>query len=418
MRARILALAALLVTVFAVYAFSRSTAAVGRPAPRFDLPDAEGATVSLDSLRGRVVLLVFWASWCTVCRQDAPALRTFAERYGGRVAVVGIDWREPAAALVQWVDEFGLDYPNLRDAGGVVAHRYGLTGVPEAWWIAPDGVARLHVVGPSTFEDLQRQYQEVAGAAPAPALVTSLAATASRLWEVSAGVLRSRPTGGGRWVAAPVPSGVQAVAAAGAHVLASTASSLYASGDGGAAWAPVPLGAMSAPGALAATAASRYAWAGGRLYAAEAWPPAFAPLPVQPPVQGAVTGLAASGSHLAVVTATSAALSDDAGAHWHAVALSRPAMGMGEYTTAAQALLDQVPLQPAGVAVDGAGTPWYAAPDGIYGPAGRVAAAPARACAALAAAPDGTIWAAAPDGDVYRGPATWSLVPAAGGGGA
>jgi len=416
-----LGLAVLLATVFAVYAFQHSVAAVGRPAPGFSLPASGGAEVSLGGLRGRVVLLEFWASWCTVCQQEAPALQDFAQRYGAVVSVVGVDWREPQAALTAWVTRFGLTYPNLRDASGVVAQHYGLTGVPETWWITASGLARAHLIGPSTFEQLQAGYTAVTGrridgagvgAVPAGAAATALAVAGGRLWvAVSGGGLWSRPLAGGAWSAAPV-AGVQALAGSGSALLAA-GNGLEGSADGGTTWSALPRGAMGTPTALAGSGGVWYAWAGGRLWVSRAWAAGWSLAPAQPRAATTVTALAA-GSELVVATAASQLGSSDGGAHWTATALARPALGMGEMATAAEAMTQQVPLQPAAAVVDAQGSVLYAAPDGIYGQEGRLPAAPARAFAGLAAAPDGTLYAVAPNGDVYAATAAgrWTLQPA------
>lgn len=363
MRARILALTAVLATVFAVYAYAHSTAAVGRPAPEFTLQDVDGGTVSLQSLRGRVVLLEFWASWCTVCRQDTPALRTFADRYGDRVAVVGVDWREPATATRQWVSAFALTFPNVRDASGTVARKYGLTGVPEAWWIDANGTARLHVTGPADFEELQRQYAQVTHTAPdtaAPAAPAALAGGPGALWLAAGGPsggIWTRPDAGtAPWTRTGLPGPFQAVAVGGGTILAAGANAGWvASEDGGVTWAKVRSAgsAGDVPTALAADAAhpgAFYAWVGGRLVHAEAWRSGFRPVPAEPPVAGgdAVRALAARGSTLLVATQRAILVSSDGGMHWRTAGLQRTPLGTQEFTTAAGAIEDQVPLVASG----------------------------------------------------------------------
>lgn len=434
MRARILALLAVLVTVFVVYGYERSTAAEGRPAPGFSLADASGRVLSLQSLRGRVVLLEFWASWCTVCRLDTPAVRTFAERYADRVAVVGVDWREPTSALRQWVGAYGLAFPNLRDGSGAVARKYGLTGVPEAWWIAPDGTARLHVVGPVDFEQLQSQYQQVAHTALDPAALPTpeaLAVAGGRLWlatEGDPGGLWTAPISAPTtWTRVDLPGAFQAVAAADGYVMAAGAQAGWvASDDGGAHWAAVRAAGAGgrAPTALAADAAQPgvfYAWAGGRLLHASTWRGGFSALPVQPSLTpgDTVAAVAGRGPALLVATAAGVLVSSDGGAHWRASGLQRPPLGSQEFTTATAALEGFVPLVASAAQIGADDAAYLAGPDGIYaapkggaGSGDRLALGPARAIAALAQADDGVLWAIAPDGDLYTGTTTgaWRLV--------
>jgi cytochrome c biogenesis protein CcmG/thiol:disulfide interchange protein DsbE len=425
-RARILALAVLLCTVFVVYAFRREAAAVGRTAPGFDLPEATGGELTLASLRGRVVLLDFYASWCTVCQQDAPAVETFAARYPGQVRVVGVDWREPAATARRWAQRFGLTYPQAVDASGSVAQHYGLSGVPELWWLGPHGVARLHVVGPATFEQLQADYRTVTGRAlpgaslpiSGPAAVAAAAVADGRLWiALGAGGLWSRPVGGGGWMPAALPPGtaVDALAASQGTLLAG-GSRIWWSADGGGTWRPLPGGAPRGPTALAAGGSMWYAWAGGRLWAAARPGGTWRALAVQPPTGGAaVTALAAGDGEVLAATATAAYALRSGGARWSAQALHRPALGTEVFSSAAQLVTQQVPLRPAAAWL-GPGGPLLAAPDGLYGVGGRLPGAPARAFAALAAAPGGTVLAVAPDGDVYAGSqgGPWRLQGAAG----
>lgn len=284
LRVRIMALVVVLVTVFAVFAYQRSlseVAKLGAPAPAFDLPDTGGNLVSLGALRGRVVLLDFWASWCTVCREDAPALRTFAARYGDRVAVLGVDWREPEAAVTQAVAAWGLDFQNLRDADGSVARRYGLSGVPEDWWIGPDGRARLHTVGAVTFEQLQLDYEHAVGAPidgsgivpVAGGRATALAVVGDRIWLGVAGGdtpgLWSALEVGGSWTRAPLSGDVGSIAGVGNDILVyGPTMGVMESTDGGAEWGPVSRTA-SGPAFLAVSTTIPpvwHAWAGGHLW--------------------------------------------------------------------------------------------------------------------------------------------------------
>ncbi len=132
---------------------------VGDPAPVAPLPQLEGdGTRSLADYRGRWVLVNLWASWCIPCRAEAPALERFQQEHGGpRFTVLGIDSRDLSGDGQDFVEEFGLSYPQLRDGDGDAAHEYGTTGVPENFLVDPAGIVRLHVPGPVSEEYLSKE---------------------------------------------------------------------------------------------------------------------------------------------------------------------------------------------------------------------------------------------------------------------
>lgn len=132
---------------------------VGDPAPVGSLPLLEGdGSQSLADYRGRWVLVNLWASWCIPCRAEAPALEQFQREHGGPgFTVLGIDSRDLSGDGSDFVDEFGLTYPQLRDGNGDAAHDYGTTGVPENFLVDPRGIVRLHVPGPVSEENLNEE---------------------------------------------------------------------------------------------------------------------------------------------------------------------------------------------------------------------------------------------------------------------
>ncbi len=119
------------------------------PAPDFSLVLLDGARVSLSDLRGRVVLVDFWASWCAPCRQEAPVLeQTYLEYAGADVEFVGVNiWDLPDNAAT-YVAQFGISYPNGVDGEGKIAIDYGVQGIPEKFFIDRKGLIRQKFVGP------------------------------------------------------------------------------------------------------------------------------------------------------------------------------------------------------------------------------------------------------------------------------
>lgn len=128
---------------------------VDRPAPEFTLRSLDNRMVSLASLRGKPVLLNLWASWCVPCRQEAPLLRELSERPGSSgLVMLGLlfqDQDKPDRAFMQ---EYGLTYPTLRDPQLNTAIKYGVSGVPETFFIDRAGIVRYVDRGALTRERL------------------------------------------------------------------------------------------------------------------------------------------------------------------------------------------------------------------------------------------------------------------------
>lgn len=113
-----------------------------KPAPTFALKTMDGTTLSLDSLKGRPVVLNFWASWCEPCREEAPLLQQLAQQQkAGGLAVVGVLFNDKDTRRINdFVGQYGLGYPNLRDDNLDVSVNYGIGGVPETFFIDKGGV--------------------------------------------------------------------------------------------------------------------------------------------------------------------------------------------------------------------------------------------------------------------------------------
>ena len=166
-------LLALLAAVFAVfaYALTRETTLasplIGRTAPGFEVSLFEpvgtdpvapaGTNLALEDLAGKPVVLNFWASWCLSCRNEAAVLEAGWRRYGPEVAFVGIAVNDESDAARAFIARYGKTYFLGPDASGSVAVDYGLYGVPETFFIGPDGRVLSRHIGPLTAEDLDRQ---------------------------------------------------------------------------------------------------------------------------------------------------------------------------------------------------------------------------------------------------------------------
>ncbi len=121
----------------------------GGRAPDFTAPLlAGGGSLELSDLRGKPVMLNFWASWCVPCKDEAPLLRQAYRAYGDRVAFVGVDVKDSRSDAIDFARRTGLSYPHVRDEGGTIYSDYGLTGQPETFFIDGDGTIVEHVNGP------------------------------------------------------------------------------------------------------------------------------------------------------------------------------------------------------------------------------------------------------------------------------
>jgi cytochrome c biogenesis protein CcmG/thiol:disulfide interchange protein DsbE len=130
---------------------------VGKAAAPFTLSTFAGAPVSLDGLRGRVVVVNFWASWCIpACYEEAPVLQEVWRDYERRgLAVVGINVQDKDDAARKFMEQFGFTFPNAMDVGGKVAVNYGVYGVPETFLIDKKGRIRERKVGAVDAEALR-----------------------------------------------------------------------------------------------------------------------------------------------------------------------------------------------------------------------------------------------------------------------
>lgn len=147
--------------------------AVGAPAPAYDAMTIDGSPVSLADLRGRVVLLNIWATWCKPCRQEMPALDTLHRRHSAAgLDVVGVSIDEPGARdrLVPFAQELGASYTLWHDPADRVSSTFLAVGVPASYLIDRDGTLRWRHVGPVTADDpaLTAALEEALGATSAP----------------------------------------------------------------------------------------------------------------------------------------------------------------------------------------------------------------------------------------------------------
>ena len=143
-------------------AVSRVPSAVGAPlssspspregflAPDFTLDTLDGTKATLSELRGRIVLINLWATWCPPCRAEMPALENAYKQYkDSGVVVLGLNVtnQDSEKDIPPFVDEFGLTFPILLDRDGSVSALYQLKGLPTTYFVNREGIIRTVVVG-------------------------------------------------------------------------------------------------------------------------------------------------------------------------------------------------------------------------------------------------------------------------------
>ena len=128
----------------------------GQPAPDFTLDLFDGGTLRLSDLRGRWVVLNFWASWCPPCREEMPDLQKAYEAFRDRgVVFVGIAMADAPEDARRFAEEVGITYPVGLDETGEIALAYRVFGLPTTLFVDPEGrVDRVHA-GPLNFGALK-----------------------------------------------------------------------------------------------------------------------------------------------------------------------------------------------------------------------------------------------------------------------
>jgi thiol-disulfide isomerase/thioredoxin len=129
----------------------------GEPAPDFSYTTQDGTTHTLAELRGRIVLLNFWATWCVPCIEEMPALQRLAETYGERVAVVGVNKLETLEAITPFAQRIGVGFVLVPNPAGDISDRYAAKNIPLTYFIKPDGTIGFVQLGVMSYEQAQEQ---------------------------------------------------------------------------------------------------------------------------------------------------------------------------------------------------------------------------------------------------------------------
>jgi peroxiredoxin len=140
----------------------------GFSAPDFSLTTLDGATVRLSDLRGKAVLINFWASWCGPCRAEMPHIQAaYEEHVDDGLVVLGVDQSEPPATVARFADEFGLTFPIPLDNDGQVSAAYQARALPTSFFVDTDGVIRDTFTGPMSAGHIESMLEGILPNRPA-----------------------------------------------------------------------------------------------------------------------------------------------------------------------------------------------------------------------------------------------------------
>ena len=124
---------------------------INTPAPNFVAKEMfDGSEMALHDLKGKVVVLNFWASWCQECKVEHPFLLALNKRFRQNpdFVMIGVNYQDKEALALKYLQEHGNNFQHIRDATGTISIDYGIYGVPETFIIDPSGVIRYKTIGP------------------------------------------------------------------------------------------------------------------------------------------------------------------------------------------------------------------------------------------------------------------------------
>ena len=128
-------------------------ATVGKPAPDFDTVDLKGDVWSLSKLKGQVVFLNFWATWCAPCREEMPSMqRLYTKLPKDKFTMIALFNNDKEPAVKNFVSQLGITIPILSDEYNFAGTKYGLTGLPETFIIDKQGIIREKFIGPAEWD--------------------------------------------------------------------------------------------------------------------------------------------------------------------------------------------------------------------------------------------------------------------------
>jgi thiol-disulfide isomerase/thioredoxin len=158
-----LAVIAALAVLAIVGLASKHSPAAGRPAPPLPKEHLSGPSIPSFGAGGHSKIVVFWASWCEPCAQEAPAVQRVSQSAIGRGRVIGVDWNDGLPGARSFIRGHSWTFPNVRDGEGTVGSAYRLIGLPSTFVVDAHGRIRSMLSGPQSEASLVRALGAGAG---------------------------------------------------------------------------------------------------------------------------------------------------------------------------------------------------------------------------------------------------------------
>jgi len=125
------------------------------------LRDLQERPVDLAALKGRVVLINFWATWCEPCRSEMPDLQKAVDAYNGSVVVVGVNKLEPVAVIPPFVNEMNVGFPLVVNTKGDISTRYAAKNIPTSFFINTDGTIGFRQIGVMNYAFIKQHLDQL-----------------------------------------------------------------------------------------------------------------------------------------------------------------------------------------------------------------------------------------------------------------
>lgn len=132
------------------------------PAQDFTLKDITGNDVKLSSLKGKAVVVNFWATWCYPCREEIPDLqKSYEENKDKGFVILGVNIKENESKVSKFAKDYNMTYPILLDTDGTISDVYKVFGVPTSFFIDKNGLIKDSFIGMLTKEDISKRLEMI-----------------------------------------------------------------------------------------------------------------------------------------------------------------------------------------------------------------------------------------------------------------